>query len=176
MKSLRTINSRTRASPCVSDGCKWEKKLECVQPLTHTLPALLLGMDRRRTSPFYYYHLLPCTCFLLRRATHERPLDYKPPSLSLSPVLPCGLRALASPFFPFPARPPVAPRRCVRGVVHTKWPIYPHGTFRQNNARASVAVYLLSRSAILNSRISATSTVSWKSNRPSRCFKSIVGS
>lgn len=93
--------------------------------------------------PFVAVYVFPATS----SNTLERPLDYKPPSLSLSPVLPCGLRALASPFFSFPARPPAA-HRCVRGVVHTKWPIYPHGMFRQNNARVSVMVYL-SRSWIL---------------------------
>lgn len=45
---------------------------------THTLPALLLGMDRRRASPPYYYHLLPRTCFLLRSSNTSLSFPHLP--------------------------------------------------------------------------------------------------
>lgn len=108
-----------------------ECALASSQPLTHTLPALLLGMDRRRTSPFYYYHLLPRTCFLLRRQRDAHAPPHRP-ALSLprlvtarrrsSPLFPCGLRSCLSSslFLGFPVRrslpapsfsPTYAPRR-----------------------------------------------------------------
>lgn len=45
---------------------------------THTLPALLLGMDRWRASPPYYYHLLPRTCFLLRSSNTSPSFPHLP--------------------------------------------------------------------------------------------------
>lgn len=123
--------------------------------------------------PFVAVYVFPATL----SNTLERPLDYKPPSLSLSPVLPYGLRALASPFSHSPLVLQLLADVCAASSIRND-PYIPTERFGKiTRARPLRFIYYRGkRSAILNSRISATSTVSWKSNRPSRCFKSIVGS
>lgn len=63
--------------------------------------------------PFVAVYVFPATS----SNTLERPLDYKPPSLSLSPVLPCGLRALASPFSHSPLVLPLLADVCAASSI-----------------------------------------------------------